>query len=289
MRDMAGDEPLWREMDAETVQREYSPSSAIGGDLAPFIKAYQAESEKAYTACSTVKTLRYGASDTNAIDIALPESGEACPLIVYLHGGYWQQLSKRESFFGAEWFVDRGVAYAAIDYTLAPDASLTEIVAECRAAFVALFDLSAKLNIDPARIYVAGSSAGAHLSAMCCIGVDDGYRPAGAILLSGIFELEPFVGVTDNKAVGMDVTEARANSPLLLGIDDFPPTIISWGEIETAEFKRQSRALGAKLKSQRRAVEIFESPDRNHFDVVHDMYDPETKLGQSIQALLNDK
>ena len=289
MRDSVGDTPLWREMDAETVQREYSPSSAIGGDFMPFIKAYRAESEKAYTACSTVKTLRYGASDANTIDIALPESGEACSLIVYLHGGYWQQLSKRESFFGADWFVDRGVAYAAVDYTLAPNVSLTEIVAECRAALVAVFDQSAKLNIDPARIYVAGSSAGAHLAAMCCIGVDDGYSPAGAILLSGIFELEPFVGVTDNDAVGMDIAEAHANSPLLLNIADFPPAIISWGEVETAEFKRQSRALGAKLKLQNRVVDIFESPDRNHFDVVHDMYDPETKLGQSIQALLNDE
>lgn len=287
MRDLVGDMPLWREMDAETVQREYSPSSAIGGDFLPFIKAYQADSEKACTACRTVKTLRYGASDTNTIDIALPESGEACPLIVYLHGGYWQLLSKRESFFGADWFVGRGVAYAAVDYTLAPDASLTEIVAECRAALVALFDQSANLNIDPARIYVAGSSAGAHLAAMCCIGVDDGYRPSGAILLSGIFELEPFVGVTDNDAVGMDIAEAYANSPLRLNIDDFPPAIISWREVETAEFKRQSRAFGAKLRSQSRAVDIFESPDRNHFDVVHDMYDPETKLGQSIQALLN--
>ncbi|MDC3347983.1 alpha/beta hydrolase [Paracoccaceae bacterium] len=287
MRDLVGDTPLWREMDAETVQREYSPSSAIGGDFLPFIKAYQADSEKACTACRTVKSLRYGASDTNTIDIALPESGEACPLIVYLHGGYWQLLSKRESFFGADWFVDRGVAYAAVDYTLAPDASLTEIVVECRAALVALFDQSANLNIDPARIYVAGSSAGAHLAAMCCIGVDDGYRPSGAILLSGIFELEPFVGVTDNDAVGMDIAEAYANSPLRLNIDDFPPAIISWREVETAEFKRQSRAFGAKLRSQSRAVDIFESPDRNHFDVVHDMYDPETKLGQSIQALLN--
>jgi arylformamidase len=87
----------------------------------------------------------------------------------------------------------------------------------------------------------------------------------------------------------MDIAEAHANSPLLLNIADFPPAIISWGEVETAEFKRQSRALGAKLKSQNRVVDIFESPDRNHFDVVHDMYDPETKLGQSIQALLNDE
>jgi len=152
-----------------------------------------------------------------------------------------------------------------------------------------LFNQAEALNIDPARIYVAGSSAGAHLAAMCCIGADVKHRPAGAILLSGIFELEPFVAITDNEAVGMDIAEARANSPLLLDTEVFPSTVITWGEVETAEFKRQSYGLGAKLKAQNHPVEIFESADRNHFDVVHDMYDPEAKLGHSIQTLLKNE
>lgn len=291
MSSKADDAPLWRTMSAEAVQREYSPSSAIGGDYVPFIRTYQAQSDKAYAACRMVKALSYGAgsygaAETNTIDIALPEDRDACPLIVYFHGGYWQQLSKRESFFGADRFAEQGIAYAAVDYTLAPDASLTEIVAECRAALATLFDQAEALKIDPSRIYVSGSSAGAHLAAMCCVGADAKHQPAGAILLSGIYELEPFVAITDNQVVGMDVAEAKANSPLLLDTSVFGNTIITWGEFETAEFKRQSRAMGKNLKVANQSVGIFESPDRNHFDVVHDMYDPETRLGQSIQALL---
>lgn len=105
--------PLWRTMSPEQLEREYSPSSAIGGDYAPFIRDYRAGSDSARAACTRVETLAYGDRPSNSIDIALPDNGEACPLLVYIHGGYWQELSKIESFCGADRFCERGIAYAA--------------------------------------------------------------------------------------------------------------------------------------------------------------------------------
>lgn len=91
-----------------------------------------------------------------------------------------------------------------------------------------------------------------------------------------------------NEAVGMTVEEARLNSPLLLDPAAFPDAIVTWGERETAEFKRQSRALGRRLQSPARSVRTFESPARNHFDLIHDLYDPATKLGNSILELTGE-
>lgn len=286
--------PLWRTMNPQQLEREYSPSSAIGGDYGPFVRDYLVRSERARAACTRIETLTYGDRPSNSVDIALPGAAGGSPLLVYFHGGYWQELSKRESFFGADAFCGRGIAYAAVDYTLAPHAGLSQIVQECRAALETLFDRAGALGIDPERIFVAGSSAGGHLAAMCCCGAagsvgKSGRRVGGAVLLSGVYELEPLVQTSVNDAVGMTVEEARRNSPLLFDPASFPDTVVSWGERETPEFKRQSLALSRRLRSPARSVRTFESPSRNHFDVVHDMADPGTILGKSILELVRER
>ena len=281
-------------MNPQQLEREYSPSSVIGGNYGPYIREYAIRSEKARAACKRFETMTYGDEPSNSVDIALPKGASGCPLIVYIHGGYWQELSKNESLFGADIFCNRGIAFAAVDYTLAPKAGLSKIVIECRSALETLFVHAGRLGIDQERIFVAGSSAGGHLAAMCCCntnGRDEaaGNRVSGLILLSGVYELEPLVQTSVNDAVGMTVEEARRNSPLLLDTGPFPDTIVTWGEQETPEFKRQSLALSMKLQSPMRSVQAFESPSRNHFDVVHDMYNPHTKLGQSILELVEER
>ena len=294
MAAVSDNRPLWRTMSPEQLEREYSPSSAIGGDYAPYIRDYRTGSDSARAACRRIETLAYGDRPSNSIDIALPENGREFPLLVYIHGGYWQELSKVESFCGADRFCERGIAYAAVDYTLAPHAGLSEIVQECRAALETLFRQAGGLGIDAGRIFVAGSSAGAHLAAMCCCAADGNAegaarRVAGAVLLSGVYELEPLVQTSINDAVGMTVEEARLNSPLLLDPAAFPDAVVTWGERETAEFKRQSRALGQRLQGPARSVRTFESQARNHFDLIHDMYDSGTELGRSILELIGER
>ena len=280
-------EPQWRAMDDERRAIAYSPSSALDGPIDPYIDAYVKKSKAAYAACPDVITIPYDDRAENTIDLVAPKSDTPVPLHVFIHGGYWQQLSKRDSFFPAPDTLARGMAYAAIDYTLAPHASIDDIADECCTALSRLIFDTERLNIDPARIVLSGSSAGAHLAAMCCLKLPAHLRPAAVVLLSGIYELEPLLGTYVNDAVGMDLASAQRNSPALLNLSKFPKTLIAWGGKETEEFKRQSRQFERLLTAAGRPVETLEMGARNHFDIVEDIAN-DSALGRKLAALVAD-
>jgi arylformamidase len=212
-------------------------------------------------------------------------------LLLFVHGGYWQELSAADSLFAAAACIERGIAFAALDYTLAPAASLPAIVAECRSALAWLCTHAPRLGIDATRVVVAGSSAGAHLSAMMALpaapaGAGVSIAPRAAVLVSGIYWLEPLRGTSIDAALALDAGSARQASPSLLPLSGFPPTVLCWGEIETAAFKAQSRAFAALLREAGTPCDLFEVPGRNHFDVILDLADDTTALGQRTLGAL---
>ncbi len=278
--------PLWREIDDAARAVAYSPSSALDGPIDPYIAAYVARSNAAYEAFPDVQCLSYGDGAANTVDIVVPVSTSPVPLHVYIHGGYWQELSKRESFFPAVDTMAQGMAFAAVDYTLAPHASLDDMVDECCAAISWLISKAARLNIDPNRIVLTGSSAGAHLAAMACLKLPFDMQPAGVVLMSGVYTLEPLIGTYINDAVGMDIATAHRNSPALCNLAGFPKTIIAWGEHETDEFKRQSRHFAQLIRTVGGTAETLEIAHRNHFDIVEDIAN-DTELGRQMASLVS--
>ncbi|MDV2116493.1 alpha/beta hydrolase [Alcaligenes faecalis] len=282
-------------LSAQEREREYSPSSCIGGNYAPYIEAYATLSAAALQGGARHTELAYGNKATHKLDLFLPEPRDSevlPPLLLFIHGGYWQELSKASSLFSAPDCTDAGIAFAAIDYTLAPQASVHDMVLECRQALRWLHQHGQELGFDPQRIVVSGSSAGAHLAAMCCL---RGWKedadlpvgaPAAAVLVSGIYDLQALIGTSINEALSLDVESARAISPQLLDLQGFPPTAISWGEIETSEFKRQSQAFADALNALgAQYLPPLEVPARNHFDVILDQARSGTALGDTTHAL----
>jgi arylformamidase len=291
---------LWRAMPLIEREREYMPSSCIGGNYQPLVAAYKSRSIDARGNCAalgaTWHTLRYGAKPAHRIDLCMP--GVSAPrtdakpgLLVFIHGGYWQELSAKDSLFAATGCIENGHAFAAIDYTLAPLATVAQIVEECREALRRLAGQAGTFGFDPARVVVAGSSAGAHLAALLAwprwrdlIGAACNVR--AAVLVSGVYELEPLVGTGINAALGLDAAAARAASPALLDLAGFPQTMVAWGAVETQEFKRQSRSFARDLTAVGILVETLEVPQRNHFDVILDLADASTSLGAHTLAYL---
>jgi arylformamidase len=269
------DEDLdWRSLSGAEREREYSPSTCIGGNYQPYIRAYIERSEAARRA-HPPETLRYGPGARQTIDLFRPTGAARPAVLVFFHGGYWQELSKQESAFAAPHCLARGIACAAVDYTLAPEATLAAIVDECRAAVARLE------GVGP--LVVAGSSAGAHLAAMVA-----SERVSGAVLVSGIYELEPLIGTSINQALRLDAAEARRNSPIRRPLRGFPPSLVCWGDNETDQFKRQGRAFAAALRAAGAEYTAFECAGRNHFDVILDLADADTELGRRTLGLMRN-
>ena len=270
-------------LDQATREREYSPSSAIGGDYAAYLERYRVESAEAFRSLSVERDLRYGAAPSARLDFfPAPDTVRGAGLLVYIHGGYWQELSKEHFAFLAPAWHAAGFACAVVGYTLAPEARLPAIVSECRKALTWLHARADVLDFDPRDMVVAGSSAGGYLAAAC--GDRSSIPLRGMVCVSGIYDVAPLIGTSINDALGLDAATA-ASLDLLNAGHQFCPAVVAWGEIETSEFKRQSRAFAARLSAAGTPSTGLEIPGRNHFDVILELGRPASALFSAAHAL----
>jgi len=297
------DDALFARAPLAQREREYSPSSCIGGNYRPFIEAYRRCSDQARSECAALgaRWARHPCSTPEAgrapplpaLELCLPAAASAtrpAPLLLYVHGGYWQELSAADSLFAAAACARRGIAFAALEYTLAPAATIDDIVAEGVQGLRWLAAHAGALGVAAQRVVIAGSSAGAHLcAAMALAACGSGgslVRPRAAVLLSGVYWIEPLIGTSIDGALALSPEAARRASPGLAPLAGFPPALAAWGSNETAAFKAQSRHFAAALRQAGTACSELEVAGRNHFDVVFDLLDPDTPLGQGVLAHL---
>ncbi|GAA4886573.1 alpha/beta hydrolase [Ferrimonas pelagia] len=268
------------------LEREYSPSSCIE-DIGYYLDRYATLSAAARKGGDGKLLLdcRYGDKPRQCLDLYLPRQQAPAPLHIYIHGGYWQQLSKDESAFAAPMLNAQGVGLAVLNYTLAPQASLTEIVAEIRQAIVWCYQQAP--GVDRRNITLSGSSAGAHLVMMMSLTDWTQYglpaEPfAGALAVSGIYDLAPLVPTYINEAVQLSPQEVASLSPMVQPLSVSCPLLLAFGEIETAEFKRQSRDYYQRLSEAGLTVELASIPRRNHFDVILELTDADSLLSRRL-------
>lgn len=250
------------------IEREYSPSSRVGGDASPFMSAYAAGSEAARVSLGDRLTVLAGGS-------LLVVDDPSAPLLVFIHGGYWQALSAAESLYLAPAVLARGWSYLAVDYTVAPEGTIPQMISECIASLAALDEL-----VTPSAVVLAGHSAGAHLAAMVSLVSQSPPQIDRTVLLGGVFDLRPLLATTVNDSLGLDESSAAALSPQLLPITAHHEVVVAWGDNETDAFKMQSRSYAAHLAAAGVNVSAFECAGRHHFDIMDDLVDVNTELGR---------
>jgi arylformamidase len=262
--------------------RAYRPSLLVP-DLGRYLREYAERSAHARSTFSWAE-LAYGSTAAERLFL-FPAREDGAPLLVFVHGGYWQELSKEDSCFAALDFVPRDVAFAALGYGLAPGHDLDEIVAMVRRGVRWLHENAAALGVDPDRIFLSGSSAGAHLVAMCLLLMGDVI--SGATLLSGIYDLEPLRRTDVGEAIGLTPAQAARNSPIHHARGPFPPVIVARGGNETGAFVDQHDSFVATLRDLGGAVTDLVVGPRNHFDLPFDLGDPATPLGRATLTALS--
>lgn len=226
------------------------------------------------------RQIAYGPGEREVMDLF--EAAPGAPIAVFLHGGYWQALG-REWFSGiAPALLAHGVSLAIPSYDLAPTVRLGRILSQVRQAVGAVRDLSP----TRARPVVFGHSAGGHMAA--CM-LSEG-RAGAAVAISGVFDLAPLLQTSLNEALGLDMGEAAALSPVHWPVPDGSTpggTVLDCvvGGDESDEFIRQSHMM-ADLWGARGGETRFEAlPGLNHFTVLDPMFDTASAMTRRIVKL----
>ena len=275
---------------AEEFERQYDATLGVD-DLEAIQDSYRRASDRVTASGRGLLDLAYGADPLQRLDLFPAPAGPA-PAMVYIHGGYWVGGDKIGRRFPAPLYNDSGIAWAAINYRLAPGCPMDGIVADVRAALAWIYRNAADHGIDPDRIHVAGTSAGGHLTGMllapgwhAAYGVPENVVK-GACATSGLFDLAPLRSTSRQDSLALDADMAARNSPILHPPAAPVPAVIAWGVRETDEFRRQSEDYAAALEAAGCEVTRIAAAEHDHFSIMGDIARPETPLGSAMLALV---
>jgi arylformamidase len=218
--------------------------------------------------------LAYGPGERHRLDLFHPQQGDAGgPVVLFIHGGYWQAFDKSSSSHLARGANERGLTVAIPSYDLAPAVKLSEIVSEIEAAA----DFVVQRTGRP--LVVTGHSAGGHLAACLMARPEATQRPIRAAMpISGLFDLPPLVPTSINKALGLTPEEARRLSPLLWEPPAGGRLVAVVGGAESGEFLRQSRGIVDEWGKAGVETHYHEVPGAHHFDVIAGLANPSDPL-----------
>lgn len=258
----ASREPVLRGYNLAQLAQQMSPRGQVP-DMGAVFAQWTREGD-ATRAAHNGLDLAYGAHRDECLDLYRPMGVSKPPVWVFLHGGYWQASSKDQHAQFCQGLVQAGFAVANVDYPLAPETGLGQIVTHVRKALHFLVDQAEFLGLDATRLHVAGHSAGGHLAAyLAC----DKLAPklASAHVLSGVLDLEPLLHLPMARILGLkSLEQARMLSPLFKQPRAGTKIAIALGGAESDEFKRQSQALCEAWRTE--PVLIIEG--ENHFSLL---------------------
>lgn len=238
---------------------------------------WQRDSSAARDAFKGQLDIPYADGTSCKLDLFL--SGKAdSPLLVFLHGGYWQGGDKSDVTFIAAGFLKEGISVAIPNYSLAPGATLEQMLAQARSAFVWLWDNAARWGLERERVYAMGHSAGGHLAAMMLTeewmpkkGAGDGNVVKAAFAISGLFDLRPLMHTTLNKALSITAETAARLSPVDHMQTAGGPLYSFVGEHETREFHVQAGLIRNSWRDAKRPLIV---PGTHHYTVLDPFVDP---------------
>ena len=222
--------------------------------------------------------LPYGSGERQKWDI-YPSADPGAPVLIFIHGGYWQRNSREFFAAMAEGALARGLAVAMPGYTLAPEATLTEIVAEIRLALDWLAREGAAHGAGGPAI-VTGWSAGAHLAGLA---LDHPHAKAG-LGMSGVYELGPIRDTDLNIALKLTDEEIAQLSPLRLPPSE-KPFSIAYGSAELPALVEDSRQFHRLRAASHAPGWLLPIAGANHFTVLYALRDPNGEILSAIVAL----
>jgi arylformamidase len=276
--------------DAAFLSREYN-NRQLFPDHAQHFARWAEGSARARGTMICFLDRAYGGSPAETLDIFPARKGDGSAL-VFIHGGYWRSLDKKDFSYLAPAWVDAGVSLVVVNYALCPAVTIERIVQQLLAASAWLYRHAGDYGMDEDRLFVSGHSAGGHLAAMMLAALWPVYDRAlprdlykGALAVSGIYDLRPLVQVDWLQGdLRLDDAAALKLSPAYLPPATRAPLTLAVGGLESSEFKRQNALLAQRWKSI--LARDVPMPGKDHFTVVDGLADRASPLFAATRRMM---
>jgi arylformamidase len=269
----------YRGMDRASLDSAYNNVRA-DPDYQHRMAGFRKRSEALYGAVTATRDVPYGERPRQRFDwLSCDRIG--APTFVFIHGGYWQNYTKEDLAFVAKGPLARGFNVVLAEYTLAPEATMTEIVGEIGQLLDFLQDDGSGVSFGGRPVCLCGHSAGGQLAAL------HGSHSAVSLTLaiSALFDLEPIALSWLNEKLRLTREEVNRYSPVLQ-VGSVASTIVSVGEAELPELVRQSHSYVAACKEQNANVNFLALPSRTHFSILDDLADPNGTHMSAVAAAI---
>lgn len=287
---------VYRNLDQTTLDTAYNTRATVDS-MTPYLTDYARLTAEAKAKLQVHGDISYADQDNCTLDIyqAGTENTALQPAILYLQGGDWQHLTKDESAFMAVAGAEMGISTIALNFGACPDRSIMSLVENVRTALAWLYHQGRAYGLDRDRIFLVGQGSGAQLAAMALADhwhearnvPDDLVR--GAILLSGLYDLEPIAASYLNTHLQLDATTMRACSPIHHLPRQGCPLIIATAERDTDEYKRQSRDFAVRWIARGFDCCFYQADDYNHYNLCLDLTRPTSRLMAYMQTMIGPK
>ncbi|KAJ8367536.1 hypothetical protein AAFF_G00315090 [Aldrovandia affinis] len=248
--------------------------------------------ERARSATQTLLNVPYGERDGEKLDVYVPTTSSLdLPLVIYLHGGYWQFLSKEESGFLALPLVQKGVVVVAVGYETAPKGDMDLMVSQVRRSVVSIIQQYSHIR----GLYLCGHCAGAHLAAMVLSTDWSQYSLTphirGAVLVSGVYDLLPMLSSDVKEPLKLTVEGAERNSPsrLVPRLKESSPDcdiMVAMAQNDSPDFRKQSEEYFRALDGSGLKVTLEDVPDTDHFSIAEQLVHRDYCLTQLLLKMI---
>ncbi|KAF7400996.1 hypothetical protein HZH66_006180 [Vespula vulgaris] len=249
--------------------------------------------KKARNATKCLLDIPYGPTERSKYDIYGIDLPNDAPIFIFIHGGYWQELSKDFAGFAVPVLVANKIKVISI-------VKIQDIICQIKVAIETI--LSSAVDSGCRCVWICGHSAGAHLAAALlhdtkwieCM-TERGYFPLikGLLLAGGIYNLGPLTNTSYNEALKLSEDDIRELSFSILDTKGNNPiknlkVIATVGECDSPVFINETREYAQKIMSFVDNVEYILLRDNiDHFDIVENLLDAEFVLTRLILKYMN--
>jgi len=281
---------LYKGFRPDEMEFQYNPRVSVP-EFPELAKVRAAQARKVRAAAKSWLDVAYGNSPREMLDIYAADRPNGA-VLVYIHGGYWRSGSKEDNCNFVPTFTTRGATVVLVEYDLCPQVTVTDIVRQTRAAIAWVYKNITRYAGDSSRIFVAGHSAGAHLTSMAL--ANDWTKEGmpqdcikGAVATSGVFDLDMVMKISVQEQVRMTPDVAKQNSPFLNPPKVKCPLVVAVGGAEPKGWQQMSEDYFNYVKQHGVNAEYLVVPGANHYTMSEHLMNPNSPLTLAMLRQMN--